>query len=121
MPLFLSTVVFGITMKDAGSPSFPHPMLNFGRRKYSKTSGEMSRSDRNSNGSVGESWLYGHPEQDRAISLREAAKLQSFEDNYVFFADSLAKTAKQIGNAVPVRFAEAIGIHIRRLVGELDA
>jgi DNA (cytosine-5)-methyltransferase 1 len=63
---------------------------------------------------------YGHPEQDRAISLREAAKLQSFEDDYVFFADSLAKTAKQIGNAVPVKFAEAIGIHIRRLVGELD-
>lgn len=64
---------------------------------------------------------YGHPEQDRAMSLREAAKLQSFADDYVFFADSLAKTSKQIGNAVPVRFAEAIGTHIRRLAGELNS
>ncbi len=63
---------------------------------------------------------YGHPEQDRAISLREAAKLQSFDDDYVFQADGLMQAAKQIGNAVPVKFAEAIGLHIRRLAGELS-
>lgn len=63
---------------------------------------------------------YGHPEQDRAISLREAAKLQSFDDDYIFHADKFLQAASQIGNAVPVRFAEAIGIHIRHLAGELD-
>jgi DNA (cytosine-5)-methyltransferase 1 len=59
---------------------------------------------------------YGHPEQDRAISLREAAKLQSFEDEYVFFTDTQGKAAQQIGNAVPVKFAKAMGEHILRLV-----
>ncbi len=55
---------------------------------------------------------YGHPEQDRAISLREAAKLQTFEDNYIFYGVSLRALAAQIGNAVPVRLAEAIGRQI---------
>ena len=50
---------------------------------------------------------YGHPEQDRAISLREAAALQSFPDGYVFFGNNTV-IARQIGNAVPVRLAEQI-------------
>ncbi|MBW8035828.1 MAG: DNA cytosine methyltransferase [Planctomycetes bacterium] len=54
---------------------------------------------------------YGHPEQDRAISLREAAALQSFPDGYVFFGSN-KHIAKQIGNAVSVRLAEHIGKHI---------
>lgn len=58
---------------------------------------------------------YGHPEQDRAISLREAAKLQSFPDDYVFHATSLRQFGAQIGNAVPVKLAEAIGRHILML------
>lgn len=57
---------------------------------------------------------YGHPEQDRAISLREAAALQSFPDRYEFFGYR-THIAQQIGNAVPVRFAEALGRHISRL------
>lgn len=57
---------------------------------------------------------YGHPEQDRAISLREAASLQSFPDDYRFFGSSKA-IAMQIGNAVPVRLAEQLGRHILRL------
>lgn len=59
---------------------------------------------------------YGHPEQDRAISLREAAAIQSFPDCYVFFGSN-KHVAMQIGNAVPVRFAERIGKHILRLFG----
>jgi DNA (cytosine-5)-methyltransferase 1 len=55
---------------------------------------------------------YGHPEQDRAISLREGAKLQSFEDTYIFHATSTVRLAAQIGNAVPVRLAEAVGLHM---------
>lgn len=56
---------------------------------------------------------YGHPEQNRAISLREAATLQSFPENYQFYGGS-THIAKQIGNAVPVRFAEALGKHIAK-------
>ncbi len=52
---------------------------------------------------------YGHPEQDRAISFREAAKLQSFPDHYIFYASSNKELGKQIGNAVPVQLAKAIG------------
>jgi len=62
---------------------------------------------------------YGHPEQDRAISLREAARLQSFDDNYVFYAEAQSHLASQIGNAVPVRLATVVGNHIRRLAGEI--
>ena len=58
---------------------------------------------------------YGHPEQDRAISLREAASLQSFPDNYVFYGISQAAIGAQIGNAVPVKMGEALGTTIRRL------
>ena len=58
---------------------------------------------------------YGHPTQDRAISLREGAIIQSFPEDYKFTQSekfSMTKIAKQIGNAVPVRLGEAIGISI---------
>lgn len=51
---------------------------------------------------------FGHPEQDRAISLREAAALQTFPDDYEFVG-SMPSVARWIGNAVPVAFAEALG------------
>jgi len=54
---------------------------------------------------------YGHPCQDRAISLREAASLQTFADGYVFYGSN-QHIARMIGNAVPVRFAEALGRHV---------
>lgn len=54
---------------------------------------------------------YGHPVQDRAISLREAASLQTFRDDYVFFGP-LQSVAQWIGNAVPVRLAEVLGTHL---------
>jgi DNA (cytosine-5)-methyltransferase 1 len=62
---------------------------------------------------------YGHPEQDRAISLREAAKLQSFSDDYVFYGDSQACIGAQIGNAVPVKMAEALARTILQLHGQV--
>lgn len=43
---------------------------------------------------------FAHPEQDRAITLREAARIQSFPDDYVF-SGSHSDVARQIGNAVP--------------------
>ena len=51
---------------------------------------------------------FGHPEQDRAISLREAAALQTFPDDYEFFG-TRNRIAGWIGNAVPVSFAEVLG------------
>ncbi|MCT0501744.1 MULTISPECIES: DNA cytosine methyltransferase [Lactococcus] len=67
---------------------------------------------------------FGHPEQDRAISLREGAILQSFPDDYQFWEEgktlSSQKIAVQIGNAVPPKLGEVIGRsikeHIRSLV-----
>lgn len=59
---------------------------------------------------------FGHPEQNRAISLREAAMLQSFPENYKFVpkheTPSIKELGKWIGNAVPVKLAEAIGLAI---------
>ena len=50
-----------------------------------------------------------HPEQDRGISVREAAALQTFGDDYEFFGTSILELARQIGNAVPVALAEQLG------------
>lgn len=59
---------------------------------------------------------FGHPEQDRALSLREGAILQSFPPNYKFIdPDSpinIRKLGIQIGNAVPVALGRIIGISI---------
>jgi len=52
---------------------------------------------------------FAHPEEDRAISLREGATLQSFPPNYIFKTTSIANTARMIGNAVPPEYAKAIG------------
>jgi DNA (cytosine-5)-methyltransferase 1 len=52
---------------------------------------------------------YGHPEQLRAISLREGATLQSFPEDYCFHSQSQGIIAKMIGNAVPPLLAKVIG------------
>ncbi|NEO97666.1 MAG: DNA cytosine methyltransferase [Symploca sp. SIO2E9] len=55
---------------------------------------------------------FGHPEQDRAISLREAAILQTFPEDYCFLAPEekvrFNRLGRLIGNAVPVRIGEVI-------------
>ena len=51
---------------------------------------------------------YFHPEQDRIISVREAARLQSFPDK-VTFAGSLSQQYEQVGNAVPPYLGAALG------------
>lgn len=50
-----------------------------------------------------------HPEEDRALSIREGAALQSFPKNYKFKTKGITSTAKMIGNAVPPKYAKAIG------------
>ncbi|WP_329135292.1 DNA cytosine methyltransferase [Streptomyces sp. NBC_00670] len=62
---------------------------------------------------------YTHPEQDRTISIREAARLQGFPDNFIFHG-TRSSQYEQVGNAVPVPLAEAIAAEVRRcLSGEL--
>ncbi len=56
---------------------------------------------------------YGHYEQDRAISVREAARLQTFPDDFIF-SDSLTAAALQIGNAVPIDLVKASGVVMKR-------
>ena len=60
---------------------------------------------------------FGHPEQDRAISIREGALLQTFPKDYDFFPPdkkfSLDSLARMIGNAVPVNLARAIACSIK--------
>ena len=56
---------------------------------------------------------FGHPEQDRAISLREAAMIQSFPEGYAFVPAGASinfnTLGRMIGNAVPVLLGEFIG------------
>lgn len=81
----------------------------YGRMSWDRPAPALTgRCDSISNG------RYGHPEQDRAISLREAAAIQSFPDGYEFFG-SRKHVALQIGNAVPVKLAECLGEHILQL------
>ena len=65
---------------------------------------------------------FGHPEQDRAISLREAALLQTFPDTYRFLPEGervrFNVLGRLIGNAVPVRLGEAIAASLQAHVRE---
>ena len=61
---------------------------------------------------------FGHPEQNRALSLREGALLQGFPRDYEFVAPGkrvhFKKVGRLIGNAVPVRLASAIAKSVNR-------
>jgi DNA (cytosine-5)-methyltransferase 1 len=61
---------------------------------------------------------FGHPEQDRAISLREAALLQTFPRSYKFVPPRTKVNnhiiARHIGNAVPVRLGVIIARSIKK-------
>ena len=58
-------------------------------------------------------WI--HPEQDRAISIREAARLQTFPDSFVFEGTKDAQY-QQVGNAVPPILAKAIAKKLAKLL-----
>ncbi len=51
---------------------------------------------------------YGHPVQDRPISVREAAALQTFPDDFKFVG-GIKSATRQVGNALPVLLAKAVG------------
>lgn len=56
---------------------------------------------------------YSHPEQDRGLSIREGATLQSFPIEYIFHSSNQGAIATMIGNAVPPNLAKAIGLSIK--------
>lgn len=60
-----------------------------------------------------------HPdsEQARSITVREAARLQTFPDDYIFYGSNVA-TYKMIGNAVPPLFAKKAAMALKRLLEE---
>jgi len=58
---------------------------------------------------------YLHPAEHRPITVREAARLQSFDDDFLFPEDqSMTSVAKQIGNAVPPALAKVIAASVVR-------
>jgi DNA (cytosine-5)-methyltransferase 1 len=67
---------------------------------------------------------FGHPHQNRAISLREGAILQSFPRDYKFVAKGkpiyIKTIGRLIGNAVPVKLGKAIGKSIIRHIQNLE-
>lgn len=98
---------------EKGKECLPKEML--GKQKFHSTWGRLkwdepsptidTRFDAASNGTN------NHPFLNRAITPREAARLQSFDDNYIFYGTKVA-VRTQIGNAVPPLMAKAIADRI---------
>ena len=98
---------------EQGKECLPEEML--GKQKFKTTWGRLkwddvsptidTRFDAASNGTN------NHPYLDRAITPREAARIQSFDDKFIFYG-SKVYVRKQVGNAVPPLLAKAIADQI---------
>ncbi len=94
---------------EKGKECLPKELL--GKQQFKSTWGRLkwdapsptidTRFDAASNG------INNHPFLNRSITPREAARLQSFDDNYIFYGTKVA-IRTQIGNAVPPLMAKAI-------------
>lgn len=58
-----------------------------------------------------------HPTQLRALSVREAARIQSFPDRYIF-TGNMTQQYEQVGNAVPPLLGKAVGEAILQMIGD---
>lgn len=63
--------------------------------------------------------IHPDPEQARSITVREAARLQTFADDFVFLGPTMAQY-KMIGNAVPSQFAKIIATALSRILKQID-
>ena len=61
-----------------------------------------------------------HPIETRPLTVREYARIQTFPDNWEFCGD-MTSQYKQIGNAVPVNLAAAIGRSLIRLFNDIES
>ncbi len=89
---------------------FKDKYFKLNEQKHSKTITSHMKHDCN---------MYIHPTEPRGLSPREAARIQTFPDDFVFMGSNNNWYA-QIGNAVPVKLAEVIGNSIMKYVGEID-
>lgn len=92
------TPVYGRMSWDAPSPTITTQFYNYGSGRF------------------------GHPDQNRALSLREGALLQSFPSAWAFVPPGTmvqtTATGRAIGNAVPPALAKSIGLWLLRTAGE---
>jgi len=75
----------------------------YGRMEWDKVSPTIT-----GNCTTFSSGRFGHPEEDRTISVREAARLQTFPDNYTIDTEFMGDATAIIGNALPCAFAQAM-------------
>lgn len=84
----------------------------YGRLEWDKPSGTITTQSTNFG-----TGRFGHPSQNRALSIREMAILQSFPENYEFVAPGtiaeFTPVCRLIGNAVPVDLGYAVGLSIK--------
>lgn len=52
---------------------------------------------------------FAHPEENRGLSIREGATLQTFDKIFIFYGKTISETARHIGNAVPPKMAQILG------------
>ena len=62
-------------------------------------------------------YMYIHPTENRTLSVREAARLQSFPDDFEFVGNQ-QETYVQVGNAVPVLLAKAVGAEVKNFLNK---
>jgi DNA (cytosine-5)-methyltransferase 1 len=67
-------------------------------------------------------WVFkdGHEEEYRRYSVREAARLQTFPDDFIFHYDNIKDGYSQVGNAVPVKLAESVAESLLPLTKDLS-